>query len=113
MYDDNRKRQVRRILLERKIAVNGDKDIEIVCSSLNQLTIRNTSPTSLRGCHHVMIRQQASQPFGHTLVQQDLHTGLTVGKISLFTSSSNSSTCSCVTVGKSSRNSVKGSPPSM
>src|ERR1700682_6184679 len=73
MYDDNRKRQVRRVLFKTKIAVNGNEDIEIFCSSLKQLTICNARPTSLRGCYHVMLRQQASQSLGHTLVQQFLN----------------------------------------
>src|SRR6267154_3101531 len=110
MYDDDRKRQVRWVLLKSKIAVNGDKDIESVCSSLQQLTICNARPTSLRGCHYVMLRQQSSQPFGHTFVRQNLHTAVTDGRISLFTSSSNSVTCSCVTFGMSSRHSLNGSP---
>jgi hypothetical protein len=101
------------ILLERQIAIDCYKRIEISRGQAQKLAVLNAGETSLMCCNNVMLREGATQAGGNALVEKDIHEAFADGIISPLTSSSNCNTWDSVTVGKSWRNSLNGSPPSM
>ena len=93
MNNDDQKRQVRQILLKGEIAVDGYKNIELVCCSPEQFTICNPSPTSLRRCRYIVSQKKPLESLWYAFIEQNSHTAFTDGRISPLTSSSNSVTC--------------------
>ena len=94
-------RQVAWILLERQIAIDCYKRIEISAGQAQKLAVLNAGETSLLRCNNLMLREGATQTRGNALVQKDLHEAFADGMISPLTSSRNCNTWDSVTVGKS------------